>query len=239
MTLRTNLSLAGLAVFSIALMGGCGTDKGAERHEPSVAATPRSYDSAADVAAGQAAFKANNLDLAYLLLSRAFRGDPGNPACVESLVDTLVVQSRQSQDHGDQVKAYEQLGTANKVVAQATRISVEDCRPAQQVARLVCSQKTIDVALQRLSEDTVTLAKQHIAEAETKAEDAYHWYRPNNRSGVREALVALRWVKERFELADADTRGEYLRVLSILKGMVADKEWASLQAEAGFVENAA
>jgi hypothetical protein len=59
------------------------------------------------------------------------------------------------------------------------------------------------------------------------------WF--NNREDVRNGLRQVRWVESHFDYLNTETRGEYFRVLNLLKSRVSDREWAPLLSEAGFV----
>ncbi|MBG79600.1 MAG: hypothetical protein CMJ39_02675 [Phycisphaerae bacterium] len=92
--------------------------------------------------------------------------------------------------------------------------------------------QTIDSCWDLMEEDASMKTMPRLELAEAAAEESKCWYWFNNRDKVIEGLRHLQWVYDRQSCLDRNTRGEFYRVLNVLKQRVSSREWKSLLASA-------
>jgi hypothetical protein len=193
------------------------------------------YIPARDIAAAKEAFTAKNYELAEILLARVLTAGPENLDALDMMTAAYVAHAWQKQAAGDSVAAFAKLKAAQAAVWCAFQNMKAQAAPSD-IQRLHGLDRWIEESGEGLRQNTILDARRHIAEAKKIGKSAHYYLWPNDRDDVRQGLIHLRWVKERFEYIDTDTRADYHYVLNFLQGEVADEEWARLTAAAGFID---
>jgi len=176
------------------------------------------------------------LALNYLLrhLDRWPRGDDG---ALMALARCVRAQAADECRRGNETQAMELLAQLSKRATAARQARWQAETPATAPDDLV----EVERDLQRMHDEITATADGHanprIDAAVRLAVEAHHWWKPNDRNQVREALRELRRVyDEQGAALSKDAIGRYYEALNRLKALVANAEWETLRMEAGWIQ---
>jgi len=206
--------------------------------EPPVAAVvPTTIDSAkTDLDFARDAIDHGDLALAMHHISRQLDRAPGDGDALSLLIQCVRTLASSDCSRGDHMEAMKLVKQASLRLSDANQDRCKQSVPIGSLGDITKEEDAIPAINASITASADDQARPKIAAAIRLADEAHHWWRPNNRNHVREALRQLRWVYERGSALSKDTLGEYFQAVDRLKGMVADSEWASLRVEAGYVE---
>jgi hypothetical protein len=211
---------------------------------PATAATAAfSHESAAEaeerqLRAGIEAWKRGDWDLAELYLIKSSHAQTMRVRAVRALANLYADEAMACADAAEHVKAMRTIRKGQTVLEQAWKQILESDGPTEDLDLLVKADHQLEGAVANVETSVRQEASMKIARADKLAVEAHwRWYtfHQNDRNLVRDGLRELHWIRQRWELTDDQTRGEFARALQRLKDVVSDKEWDSLLASAGFV----
>lgn len=190
-----------------------------------------------DLEAARQAVAERQYSLARLHLERLLRYEPDNAQAILLFLEAVrqEIPTLVKSEHFELAEQHVQLG--RDLVKAFADISFQEVSNSVSLTDLDEAERS-EVQLTEMLQNVVALWAKHKLElGEQLANESDRWFR-NDRDKVRDGLRQLRAVQAVFEYLDPDQRGEYFRVIGLLKSYVSDSEWDSLVAEAGFISSA-
>lgn len=238
-------------ILGVAVISGIGslsamrrsTTAVAGEEAPSVQATvapsinENTVKSSADIGWARDAAGREAWEVAELHLGRALQADPSDPEALKMIPEITGRLVKRAIEQGNFAAARDHVGVAKNEVDTVKMKRFDRSGPAESLDDVVNVEHQLADIRGALRESASTACRDWISTADQCAVDAHwHWYslHSNDRNKVRDGLRELYKVQGLFDMIGDDTRGEYYRALQRLKDVVADKEWPSLIASAGF-----
>ena len=228
-----------LATSLVIFVGICVGAGSASRGSPAnglTADVARTTESSGDVEMARTAMDRGDLRLAMNHLARRLDRAPGDGEALTLLVDCVRRGTEDASSCGDYVAAMGFVEQLRQRVDAARQERFASSAPITPLNDLTRAEEAVESVSAAITESADAQARPYIDNALQLANEAHYWWKPNDRGRIREALRQLRWVCERGQAISKDTTGRYYEALNRLKGMVANSEWDSLRAEAGFVQ---
>lgn len=191
-----------------------------------------------DLEFARAAAVQGDLQLALSHLARRLDRLPDDAEALTVMAKCVRDLTGAACRRGEHMEALEFLTQLSLRVAKARAERFAPDAPSTPLNDLLERERDLQQITNCITFSADEQAAPRIDSAMRLAEQAHHhWYtfRPNNRDKVREALRELRWVHERGPALSKDMVGRYQQANDRLKPLVADPEWQSLRAEAGYV----
>ena len=177
------------------------------------------------------AYEDGQMQLALMYTEDALKADVTNLDALRihaQALDGLMTPDLERDEH---------LLLANKLQVFASLLdehsaSIRSSEEPSSLMHVIDLEQTVSSCWNLIEEDASIKSRARLELAEAAAEESKCWYWFNNRDKVTEGLRHLQWVYDRQICLDRSTRGEFFRVLTVLKERVSSREWPSLLASA-------
>ena len=193
------------------------------------------YDPVPDLQAAEGAIAQKQFRTAQLHAIRILGHHPDHTSALSLLLKATGLEMDELAGAGRFLKAGQRLEDAEQCFLAFREDVFRNGTAPSTIGDVQKAEETMRELATRLRDKASRAARGKLSEARQSANRAYSYVWYSNRNEVRKGLRQLRWLETHFEYLTADTRGEYFRVLNVLKRRVSDREWAPLLAEAGFL----
>ncbi len=193
------------------------------------------YDPVPDLQAADAAIAQKQFRTAQLHAIRILGHQPDHTSALLLLLKATSLELEELAGAGEFLTAGQRLEDAEQCFLAFRDAVFRNGTAPSTIGDVQQAEESLQELATRLRDKASRAAREKLKEARESANRAYSYVWYNNRGEVRKGLRQLRWLETHFEYLNADTRGEYFRVLNVLKRRVSDREWAPLLAEAGFL----